>query len=487
VVMRYVYLYLLVAGGVVALVLVPIFRRLSFKLGVLDRPRPGRIHTRETALLGGMAVLAALLAVVIAHYAGAQLGASRWLPEDIQDRVEMYMHPGGLRPLLVLLIGAIAIALVGLVDDARGLAMGWRLVGEVIVAFVVVALGLRFELLFLPAPLAWAVAVLWIVGIANAFNFIDSMDGLAAGVGAIASALLGVFAGLSGQPILACLLFALAGVLVGFLRYNYAPASIFLGSSGSLLVGYLLSVTVLQLTFMREGTGFLPLAIPLLILAVPLYDMLSVILIRLVRHRKPWKADLNHLAHRLHRMGLSRRQTVLLVWLLTLALGVNAVLLAPPPVDFPFDPFKYYAPVVLVLQVFAVVGVLVVLEWTAFRGRRAAIATRLAAEWRLLDGEGGEETAGCGQVHRLGPGGASIEFDGSRGDAAGAFAASRRVEVGLLFEGGIEPVRLSGEVESVSLSPEGRLLLGVRFDALSRDERERLDFALTFYRSFGEG
>jgi len=485
-----VYPYLIFAGMVAALVLVPIFKYLSVRWGVMDVPRPGRIHSRSTPLLGGPAIFLGMMLVVGGHFALGQILArgsllSGWLSPQII--AQMRYSLGGMSRLAAIFLGALVVLGIGVADDVRSLPIWVRLGAEFAAAAVVVALGVKPELYILPHWLVYVVAVVWIVGITNSFNLIDSMDGLAAGVAAVAAALLGFWAALSGQPMVAMLLACLVGVLVGFLFFNWSPAGIFLGSSGSMLLGYFLAVAVLVSTFMTGGhSGLLPVVMPLIILGVPLYDTASVVAIRLYRRRSPFSPDLNHLAHRRHRLGLSRRQTVLFIYLMTLAVGLGAVLLA----ESEAVSWKLKALVVLA-QVLAVFGVVIVLEMVSFGKRSVRLATPVRARLDLeLEGAPPSPSPArlVGKVTRLGLARAELDVEDLDADLAGRMLAQRAAgEFAVLFVEPFKEVRAPVTVRGLKRTWPGGWRVSLVFGELSGEARQNLEFALTHYRAMGEG
>jgi UDP-GlcNAc:undecaprenyl-phosphate GlcNAc-1-phosphate transferase len=450
----------------------------------MDVPRPGRIHSRATPLLGGPAIFLGLALVIGGHFLAGQLLArtdllARWMgPEAI---AAMLRSAGALPRLGAIALGAAAMLAIGVADDVRSVPVGLRLGAEFAAAALVVALGVQPELFILPRWAVYLVAVVWIVGITNAFNLIDSMDGLAAGVAAVAGSLLGLWAALSGQPMVALLLAGFVGVLLGFLVFNSSPAGIFLGSSGSMLIGYFLAVSVLVSTFMvGRGGGLLPVVMPLLILGVPLYDTASVVAIRLCRGRSPFSPDLNHLAHRVHRLGLSRRQTVLFVYLLTFAVGVGAVVL---PESGGVGAWLRSAAVLL--QALAVFGVLVVLEWFGSGGGAVNLGSPVPAELLLRLRE--LATWG-GEVRSLGLSGARLAVP-EIAPAAVVEALESRAGGRLTVRFG-EPfreVRAGVRLRSFERGPAGEWLIAMDFEELDAESRKHLEFALAHHRAIGGG
>jgi UDP-GlcNAc:undecaprenyl-phosphate GlcNAc-1-phosphate transferase len=206
--------------------------------------------------------------------------------------------------------------------------------------------------------LSVAVSVLWITAITNAFNFLDNMDGLSAGVAAVCTAAFLATALLIGQWFVAASLALLLGALLGFLCFNFQPASIFMGDSGSLVIGLVLGVLTIRTTYLRPGedfgAGWYSVFAPVMVLAVPLYDLMVVSAIRLLRGRSPFVGDTNHFSHRLVARGMSRRTAVLCIYLVTAATASAAVVL--PQVRSTF------AAVLLFVQTLLILGVVAVLE-----------------------------------------------------------------------------------------------------------------------------
>ena len=472
------------AGAVASLLFVPLFKYLSIRLGVMDVPRPGRIHTRATPLLGGPPILLAMLAVVGGHFVLGQLLVNTdlhqgWLSPAVVVRMRSAI--GAMPRLYAILIGALVILAVGVADDARSLPVWLRLGTEVAAASIVVGMGVRPELYILPKWLVYIVAILWIVGMTNSFNLIDSMDGLAAGVAAISAALFGFWAALSDQPMVALMLAAFVGVLVGFLFFNSSPAGIFLGSSGSMLIGYLLAVTVLVSTFMvGQGAGLLPIAMPIIILGVPLYDTASVVIIRLRRRRSPFTPDLNHLAHRVHRLGLTRRQTVMFIYLLTFAVAMSAVVLSEYG-----GMHRSLRTLAVLVQVLAIFGIVVVLEWVSFGSRYVTLTTPIPAELAI---GGDDPLRASGVLCRLGMTRADLEVEElDRAGAARAVSSEVGGRLVIRFEQPFDAMEVGVTVRALEKSEPGRWRVSLALGELDASGRKNLEFALTHYRALGEG
>ena len=242
------------------------------------------------------------------------------------------LHQSG--KLWVLLAGGTVLMLLGLADDRRGLDWRLRLAVQTAVAVVLVCLGWRMSL-FLDMPwLTGTLSVLWIVGLVNSFNMLDNMDGLSAGVAAIAAAMFAAVMLLTPRPdnnqpqlFIAGLVLVIAGSLLGFLWHNRPPARLFMGDAGSYLVGYLLAMATLTATFAGGSLPKHAILAPLCVLAVPLYDTASVVLIRLRSGRSPFVGDKSHFSHRLVELGMSKPQAVLTIYLATATCGLGALLL----------------------------------------------------------------------------------------------------------------------------------------------------------------
>lgn len=331
----------LIIAAVAAFALTPLARLASRRLGFLDDPGHRKIHAEPMPLLGGVTVFVAVVVGVLA-------AGPAELAEDGR-------HLAGI-------LGGATLALVlGLVDDRRDLKAAPKLAGQLLIALVAAASGLRMTL-FIPVPaLQWLLTVLWLVTVMNALNFMDNMDGLCAGVGAICALIFGGIAMAHGQPLAATLAAALAGALLGFLPWNYPRAGIFLGDGGSHLVGFLLGALALLPSYYQHrdpSPTLLPVLIPLIVLALPLFDLVAVMWQRWRQGVPVYIGDTNHISHRFVRLGLSPVAAVTVLYLLTLVLGFGAVLLLWAP------------PWVAVLVVAQTLGVLAVVTAMQYFGAR---------------------------------------------------------------------------------------------------------------------
>lgn len=304
---------LFAASFVVTLALVPLVMRLARRVGFLDHPGPRKIHTEPIPYGGGITVAAGVLLAVAL--------LTVWRPAPPQSSLEKPI------PVLVYVLGSLAILVLGLVDDRRKLSAPFKLLVETIVAAGVALGGARLRLFEAPPAVSVAVTVLWILAVTNAFNLLDHMDGLSSGVALLSGGAFLFVALQTHQAFIGALLMALLGACLAFLMFNFPPARIYLGDAGSLFIGFWLSCLTISFTFYDAHYLLYTYFVPVAVLAVPLFDTASVVLIRL-RHRRPiFEGDTNHLAHRLTRLGMSRTLAVLTVYALTLNAGISAVLL----------------------------------------------------------------------------------------------------------------------------------------------------------------
>jgi len=309
----------LAAAGL-AFVLTPAVRRLAQHVDAIDHPDERRVNTTPVPRGGGVAVAIAFLVVVAALFA-ADATVGLWGPLDALTRPE----------IAALLLGGAAAVFVGLVDDRFDLRARWQFGGQVLVALVPVGLGITVGAIANPfGPGAIRLegvfgaifVVVWTGGMINSINFIDGLDGLSSGVALIAVVTLGIISvtGPATEPVVALLCVTLAGALLGFLRWNFHPASIFIGTSGVMFLGYTLALLSIL--------GSAKVAVALLVLGVPIIDTFYIIVRRLSRGRSPFSADRGHIHHRLLDLGLTHTQTVLLIYAICAGLGALSLLLS---------------------------------------------------------------------------------------------------------------------------------------------------------------
>jgi UDP-GlcNAc:undecaprenyl-phosphate/decaprenyl-phosphate GlcNAc-1-phosphate transferase len=321
-------LYLLGAAGTAVLaalisyVLTPIVQKAALAHGAAHEPRARDIHTHPVARWGGLAIYAAFVVAVLLSLALAHWGFGR------------NFHWSSVRAGFGIFLAATALSIIGAFDDLYDISPGKQMLIQLLCAALVIPFGVRIDVLsdpFNPGGQihlgfwTYPATLLWIVGVTNAINWIDGLDGLAAGVCAIAAMALTMMAIVRGQPALALMAAALCGSLLGFLRYNFNPARIFMGG-GALFVGFCLATIATVGAF--KVAAAMALVVPILILGVPIFDTAFVIVRRFLNGRPVYQADTSHLHHRLLARGFSQRQTVLILYVVSLGLSVVAVLLA---------------------------------------------------------------------------------------------------------------------------------------------------------------
>lgn len=349
---------------VLSLLLVPVSKAVARRGGVLDQPGERKVHTQPMPRLGGIAVFLAFTGVVGTGYvlipslseqdwARALLGGPLLLLKDA-PRVKTQ--------LAAMLAGAALAFLVGLLDDLLGerFPVGVKALGQVTAAAVLIAADVTTS--FLPYDwMNWLLTLFWLVGMTNAFNLLDNMDGLASGVAVVASGVFLLNAWVLGEFFISLLLVAFLGSLLGFLRHNFNPASVFLGDCGSHFIGYLMgSLTLLERYVSHASSTLFPVLMPVVVLAVPLIDTFTVIVIRVIERRPIYVGDARHLSHRLVSLGFSQRGAVLFIYLMTFALGLGAVSLTHATAGQSF---------LVLLQTVGFVALLMILM---FRERRRA-------------------------------------------------------------------------------------------------------------------
>jgi len=320
-------------GGAFALsiVLCVIVRGVARRVGFVDRPGGHKGHTAPVALGGGIAIFAAVMLPVLGGTLLAgwarSAEAADWVPEYLQPHLSGIAEK--LPLLLAIMAGAMVLHVVGLIDDARPLGPWSKLAVETVVALAL-AWGFKVRAAdALGTVPAIGLSVLWIVLIVNAFNFLDNMDGLAAGVAAISAAIFAGTAMIAGQIFVPTLAWVLVGSLLGFLVFNFAPARMFMGDAGSMVIGYFLAILTILTTYYDPAQQTQPVGVlvPLIVLAVPLYDVISVVVHRLRAGDSPFRGDRRHFSHRLLKRGMSTRYAVLTIYLATAATGLPAMLL----------------------------------------------------------------------------------------------------------------------------------------------------------------
>jgi UDP-GlcNAc:undecaprenyl-phosphate GlcNAc-1-phosphate transferase len=319
------------AAAAITLAVTPVVRHYARRIGMVDRPEARRVNTQAIARGGGIAILLGFVIVSV-----TLLVANSVIGLHFVDRPQIIKRP----QTLALLGGAVLAVAVGLLDDRFQLRARWQFIGQFLLAGVAVALGVAVTSLNDPLtatgtltlsglPLSGVIAavatLIWIVGMINSINFIDGLDGLSSGIALIAAVTLGVISLTADpvQPYVAMFCFVLAGALAGFIRWNFHPASIFAGTSGIMLVGYVLAVLSIL--------GSAKIAVAALVLGVPIIDTFWIIVRRVASGRSPFAPDRGHIHHRLLDLGLSHRGTVLVIYGVCILLALLSIVLSSGP------------------------------------------------------------------------------------------------------------------------------------------------------------
>ena len=306
---------------VTSLLALPLWRKWCRHTNLVDDPGHRKIHTAPVPLAGGFAVLTGILLPLA-------LGAVLLKLEIVKLATAALITHGLDRRALelgVLALGAVAITMLGWLDDKHELKALPKFIGQLLVAIAVAAACKRITLFVHSEVFSYAVTILWLLAVINAFNFMDNMNGLCAGLGALGAFFFALLTAANGEYLVAITGFLMCGALAGFLPWNFPNARAFLGDAGSHLVGYLLAVmAILPHFYTQQNTRPLAVLAPLLVLAIPLLDLAQVTVFRTLNRKPFWLGDTNHLSHRLTRTGLSRTGAVLLLWLLAAVIGAAA-------------------------------------------------------------------------------------------------------------------------------------------------------------------
>jgi UDP-GlcNAc:undecaprenyl-phosphate/decaprenyl-phosphate GlcNAc-1-phosphate transferase len=323
-----VYLTLLICF-ICSLIITPFIKKFAIKIGATDKPNQRKVHQKIMPRLGGLAIFISFIVGIL-----------------ILKPTHDYAIP--------IIVGSVIIVITGFLDDLFELSPKVKLLGQLIAAFVVVLNGIQVELINLPfggqiefGLLSIPLTVLWIVGITNAINLIDGLDGLAAGVSSIALITISAMAWLKGDMFVFSISLLIIGSTLGFLVYNFHPAKIFMGDTGALFLGYIISVTSL-LGF--KNVTMISLIVPVIILGVPISDTFFAIIRRIVNKQPLSAPDKSHLHHCLLRVGFSHRQTVLLIYAIAVSFGLAAFIFSMATV---WGAFIIIAVLLLLIEVFA--------------------------------------------------------------------------------------------------------------------------------------
>ena len=294
------YILFFLVPFVLSLALTPIVRQIALKNGLVSYPRPDRWHKRPTALLGGISIY---LASVISAFIFGLINKNAW----------------------GLFLGATFLFIIGLADDKFHFAPYIKLFAQIIAGCIIILFGIHIGL-SLDITLSIPLTLLWIIGITNSFNLLDNIDGLSAGIAAIASLMLFVSSRLFYNNPLGMFALVLSGAALGFLPYNFNPAKIFMGDSGSMFLGYCMAVISITGTARHISSLLITMFVPVLILSVPIFDTIFVMIIRQLQGKRIFEGGKDHTSHRLVTLGLSQKKTVLLLYTISIIFGSIGIL-----------------------------------------------------------------------------------------------------------------------------------------------------------------
>jgi UDP-GlcNAc:undecaprenyl-phosphate GlcNAc-1-phosphate transferase len=302
------YLLMFVVSLILSLIFTPLAEKISVYVGAVDHPNRRKIHEDVIPRLGGLAI-----------YLSFVFSSLVFVDFNLQFKA--------------LLGGSLIIIIIGIIDDIRELDPKVKLAGQIIAVAPIVAYNLNVAAISNPLSklvfagyLAIPITVIWIVGMINAVNLIDGLDGLAGGVASISALTMAIIAFGSGNLVSCSLALILAGSTLGFLKYNFNPAEIFMGDTGSMFLGYALAV--IALFGMTKSATFVTMLAPIVVLGVPIFDVNFAFFRRLITGKNPFKPDKEHLHHRFMHFGFNQKQTVLTIYLIGLVFGVSAILLS---------------------------------------------------------------------------------------------------------------------------------------------------------------
>lgn len=296
---------------IISFILTPPARQLAFKVGALDVPKdPRKIHKKPMPYFGGLAIYVAIISCIFVYMPHSKTNIS-------------------------IMIGATIIVLTGIVDDMYGMNAKLKLIMQIVAATVAIYGGVQIH--FITNPLSASgmsllrnltipITLFWIVGITNTINLIDGLDGLASGIASIAATTLLFTAALKGYDFIVMQCAIIAGASLGFLPFNFNPAKIFMGDTGALLLGYMLAVT--SILGMVKSVAAVALVVPVFALGLPIFDTAFAIIRRFINKKPIMEADKDHLHHKLMRKGLNQRQTVLIMYFISMVLGLTAIIVA---------------------------------------------------------------------------------------------------------------------------------------------------------------
>jgi UDP-GlcNAc:undecaprenyl-phosphate GlcNAc-1-phosphate transferase len=346
----------LAGSFILSVILTAIVRKLAERVGFVARPTADRYHRSVVPLGGGIAIFTTITAIVVTAAVAIKTllvpGRLPWLAESANINPADFL--GKTNQLVIILLSALALFLLGLWDDKKHLGPFFKLIVQFAVAVTAASFAdVKVEFFIENKLITTVLSAVWIVLIINSFNFLDNMDGAAAGIAVIVASILFTAAAISSQVFVGGLAIVFIGTLLGFLVFNFPPAKIFAGDAGSLVIGFFLAMLSLRTTYYHQAQSgrWYPVFIPLIVMAVPLYDFISVTILRIKQGKSPFIGDTQHFSHRLKKRGLTNTQTVLSLYLATLCTGLGATFLYQVNLA---GAFLIFAQTLLVLAIIAI-------------------------------------------------------------------------------------------------------------------------------------
>ncbi len=335
--------------------------------GFVSRPSKDRFSDRSIALGGGIAIFTTLATIILSAIAIVKFlaapGHLDWLGESATIHIDGFL--GKIDKLMIILALAAALFLLGLWDDKKHLGPFFKLIVQFVIAICAAYFAdIRVEFFIENKILTSLLSAFWIVFIINSFNFLDNMDGLSAGIAIIASSIFFSISVLNGQVFISGIAIVFIGTLLGFLAFNFPPAKIYMGDAGSLVIGFFIALLSVRTTYYHEEAQsgrWYSVLVPLIVLAVPLYDFISVTFLRIMQGKSPFVGDTQHFSHRIKKHGFSDTQTALILYLATLCTGLGASFLSQ---------VNLAGAILIFIQTFMILAIIAVFEMTSTYEKR---------------------------------------------------------------------------------------------------------------------
>jgi len=327
-----IYIYIFTVSALLGLALTRLMISISHRAGMYDLPDGRKDHARPIPYLGGAAIyfsfmLTVAVHVLLLHALNGKFDFITAIAEHMKYTSAMGEKPAMVRALGIVIGGTLIFA-VGLIDDIRALRARVKLAAQILAGLILVLCGVRLELFIGNQFIASVVTIAWVVFVVNAFNFMDNMDGLCAGVASIAALIFFLVVFPLNQTLTAATLLALAGATLGFLYFNFNPARIFMGDAGAMFLGFIIaSLTVASAFYMPDHMSRWGLFTPIFVLGVPIFDTLGVVYLRFRAGAPIHIGDNRHFSHRLVHLGMSKRDSVIFIYLVAISVGLGATLL----------------------------------------------------------------------------------------------------------------------------------------------------------------